>query len=94
LDNIFVVNNLMPHIDRRTISFEGAFDDLDGAHDAGTKAARLSQDDLDIAAVKQVCTSPRQTASTVTHRATFSVGCQPQASVGCQLQASGFRPLL
>ena len=36
---------LVADIDRRTVLFERAFDDLDRAHDAGAKSARLGEND-------------------------------------------------
>jgi hypothetical protein len=40
------VNDLVPDIDRWTVFLQRAFDDLDGAHNAGAKTARLSEDYL------------------------------------------------
>ena len=44
-DHMLVVDDLMPDIDRRAKFLQCAFDDLNGAHDAGAEAARLRQDD-------------------------------------------------
>ncbi len=52
-DHVFVMHDLMPHIDRRTVLLQRALDDLDGAHDAGAEPARLGQNDLHGAAIKQ-----------------------------------------
>ena len=46
LDHVLVVHDLVAHIDRRAIFLQRALDDLDGAHDAGAKAARLGEYDL------------------------------------------------
>jgi hypothetical protein len=35
------VNDFTANIDRSAEGFEGDFDDVDGANDSGTKAARL-----------------------------------------------------
>jgi hypothetical protein len=40
-DHVFVVNDLMPHIDRRAIFLERALDDLDRTYNACTKSAGL-----------------------------------------------------
>lgn len=41
VDHGFVVDNFVSHIHGRTVPLEGALDDLDGADDAGAKAAWL-----------------------------------------------------
>ena len=41
-----VVDDLVAHIDGRPELRQRAFDDLDGAHDAGTEATRLGENDL------------------------------------------------
>ena len=43
LDDVAVVHDLMPHIDRRPIFLQGALDDLDRAFDPGTEPAGLGQ---------------------------------------------------
>ena len=43
LDHVFVVHDLVADIDRRAVFLQRPLDDLDGAHDAGAKAARLRQ---------------------------------------------------
>ena len=43
-DDVLVVHDLVPHIDRRAVFLQRALDDLDGAHDASAKSPRLSQD--------------------------------------------------
>ena len=43
VDDMPVVHDFVPHVHRRAVLFERPFDDLDCAHDAGTVAARLSQ---------------------------------------------------
>src|SRR5229473_2595288 len=45
LDHVAVVDDLMAHIDRRTIFLERLFDDLDGPLDAGAEPSGLGQDD-------------------------------------------------
>src|SRR5205814_6540150 len=40
-DHVFVVNDLVPHIDRRAIFFERTLDNLDRANDTRAKAAGL-----------------------------------------------------
>jgi hypothetical protein len=42
---MFIVDDLMAHINGRAVLLKRAFDDVDGAHHACTKSARLSQDD-------------------------------------------------
>jgi hypothetical protein len=37
------VHNLVAHIDRRPVFLQGALDNLNRAHDAGTKTARLGE---------------------------------------------------
>ncbi len=46
VDDVGVVHDLVPHVDRRAEADQGALDDLDGPIDAGAKAARLGQDDF------------------------------------------------
>jgi hypothetical protein len=41
IHNIAVVNDFTANIDRSAEGFEGDFDDVDGANDSSTKAARL-----------------------------------------------------
>ena len=43
LDDMGVVDDFVADIDRRAMLRDGALDDLDGADDAGTEAARLRQ---------------------------------------------------
>ena len=45
-DHALVVHDLVAHIDRRPVFLQRAFHDLDRAHDACTKSARLSQNHL------------------------------------------------
>jgi hypothetical protein len=40
-DHVFVMHDLVPDIDRRTVFLESALNDFDGTHDARTKSARL-----------------------------------------------------
>jgi hypothetical protein len=40
---MLVVHDFVAHIDRRAVFLQGALDDLDGADDAGTETARLSE---------------------------------------------------
>jgi hypothetical protein len=42
-DHVFIVHDLVAHIDRRAVFLERTLDDLDGTHDARTKAAGLRQ---------------------------------------------------
>jgi hypothetical protein len=42
-DHVFVVNDLVAHVDRRPVFLERALDDLDRTHDPGAKSARLCQ---------------------------------------------------
>ena len=42
-DHVFVMDDLMPHIDRRAVFLQRALDDVDRPHDAGAEAARLGQ---------------------------------------------------
>ena len=46
IDHIFVVHDGVAHIDRRAIFLERQLDDLDGAVDAGAKAARGAEQDV------------------------------------------------
>ena len=43
LDHVPVVDDLVPHIDRRAIALQGALHDLDGAVHPGAEAARRRQ---------------------------------------------------
>ena len=45
-DHILVVHNLVTHVDRCAVQFDGALNDADGALDARAKAARLRQQNL------------------------------------------------
>jgi hypothetical protein len=45
LNHIAIVNDLVPHIDRRAIFFERPLDDLDGPVNAGAEATRCSEQD-------------------------------------------------
>jgi hypothetical protein len=40
-DHVFIVHDLVAHIDRRAILFERALDDFDCTHDPRTKSAGL-----------------------------------------------------
>jgi hypothetical protein len=40
------VHHFVPHVDRRTEQFDGAFDDFDRAIDAGTESTRIGEQDL------------------------------------------------
>ena len=53
-DHVFIVNDLMAHIDRRAVLLERALDDLDRAHDAGAKSARLRQKHFHGTSITQV----------------------------------------
>ncbi len=48
LDHIFIVHNLMAHIDGRAIDAQRLLDGVDGAHDPGAKAARGAQKDVQL----------------------------------------------
>ncbi|MET3909642.1 hypothetical protein ABID59_003999 [Bradyrhizobium sp. S3.3.6] len=41
LDDVFVVHDLMAHVDRRAVFLQGPLHDLDRAHHTRAKAARL-----------------------------------------------------
>jgi hypothetical protein len=43
LDNSFVVNDFVAHVDRRAELLQRQFDDIDGPYDASAKTPRLSQ---------------------------------------------------
>ena len=45
LDDVAVVHDLVPDVDRRAVLFERALDDLDRAFDPGAETSRLSQHD-------------------------------------------------
>src|SRR4029453_12783192 len=47
-NHMFVVDDLVPDIYRRTIFLQRLFDDLNGPHDASAEAARLSQYDFEL----------------------------------------------
>jgi hypothetical protein len=42
-DDVEVVDDLLPHVDRRIEEVQGALDDFDGAFDAGAEAAGLAR---------------------------------------------------
>ncbi|EJO59443.1 hypothetical protein BURMUCF2_A2153 [Burkholderia multivorans CF2] len=44
-DDVPVVDDFMTHINRRAVLLQRAIDDLDGADNPRTKAARLGKDD-------------------------------------------------
>ena len=44
-DDIFVVDDLVPDVDRRAIDLQRPLDDVDRAHDAGAEAARRAKND-------------------------------------------------
>ena len=44
--NKFVMDDLMPHIDRRAKTLQRPLDDSDGALDAGTEATRIGENKL------------------------------------------------
>ena len=48
LHHMPVVDNLVAHIDRGAIAFQGALDDLNGAVDTGTESSRGSQIDIQL----------------------------------------------
>jgi hypothetical protein len=47
IDNKFVMHNLMPHIDRRTVEFERAFNDVNGADNTSTETTGCSEEDFE-----------------------------------------------
>ena len=46
-DDVFVVDDLVAHIDRRAVFLQRALDDVDRPHHAGAEAARLGQHDIE-----------------------------------------------
>ena len=48
LDHMAVVDDLVAHVDRRTVFLQRALDDLDRAHDAGAKTSGLGENDLHV----------------------------------------------
>ena len=46
IDHMLVVDDLMAHVDRGAVFFQGAFHDLDGTYDTRTKTAGLGKEDL------------------------------------------------
>ena len=56
-DHVFVVHDLVAHIDRRAVFLQRALHDLDRAHDARAKAARLRQINFHGTPVTQVAPS-------------------------------------
>ena len=47
VDDMFVVDDLVPHIDRRAVDLERLLDHVDRAHDAGAEAARGAKNDAE-----------------------------------------------
>ncbi len=45
VNNVAVVNDLFPHIDRRAVDFQRELDDVNRAHYPGAKPSRLEQVD-------------------------------------------------
>ena len=41
LNNVLVVNNFVPHVDRRPVALKRALDDFNRAHHPGAEAPRL-----------------------------------------------------
>jgi hypothetical protein len=46
IDHVAVVHHFVPHVDRRAELFQRAFDDGDGALDAGAEAAGVGEQDV------------------------------------------------
>ena len=46
VDDVFVVDDFVAHVDRRAVLLERPFDDLDGPLDAGAEAARRGEQDF------------------------------------------------
>src|SRR5690606_10055542 len=65
-DHIAVVDDFVAYVDGRPVQLERAFDDIDGAVDAGTEAARLRQDDFGVGRGDRLVhsTTPRMWTST------------------------------
>jgi hypothetical protein len=42
LDHVSIVDNLVMHVDRRSVSFQSQFDDIDRTDNAGTESARTN----------------------------------------------------
>jgi hypothetical protein len=51
IDHVHVVDDFVPHVDRRAEQRDGAFDDVDGTVDAGTETTRVGEQDLHAVAV-------------------------------------------
>ena len=47
IDHVFVVNDLVAHIDRRAMQRQCALDNVDGPHHAGAEAARRGEQDFE-----------------------------------------------
>ena len=46
VDDEFVMYDFVPHVDRRSVQFQCALDDLDGAINAGAKATWVGEQDF------------------------------------------------
>ena len=47
VDDVFVVDDLVAHVDRRAVDLERPLDHVDRAHDAGAEAARSAENDTE-----------------------------------------------
>jgi hypothetical protein len=63
LDHVFVMDDLVAHIDRGAVFLQRALDDLDGTHDSGAKTTRLREKHFHGATVKQA--APRSLSVSV-----------------------------
>jgi hypothetical protein len=71
VDDMAVMDDFVPHIDRRPEFLQGALDNLDGADDARTEAARLSQDHLHLRVAKLSFHKGDSTQQELKHKAAF-----------------------
>ena len=47
VDDVFVVDDLVPHVHRRAVDLQRLLDHVDRAHDAGAEAARRAENDTE-----------------------------------------------
>ena len=66
LDHVAVVHDFVTHVDRRAEQLDRTLDDVDGAIDAGTEAARIGEQDLHVR------------SATVLRRARLAAGIEQQ----------------
>src|SRR5262245_62729112 len=77
VDHPFIMHNLVPYVDRRSVLIERALDNLDRAHDPRAEAARLRQNNLHPAAplARPFLSLPRPHRSALSKRNWISSAC-------------------